>query len=448
MKLAVAAIVFGVAAASFASQQDLPDFLKDVERFNQISRELAAYRNHATLDRAAENQIRKDAKTLEDRADRILDYLLDGAEAPDQQSPKSNVKSLADRLAVLDATASSVVRKARQYVADQRKDEVDARLASDLIEDLQAIKLIARDLRRANTSSSRAAVTQPTFKNAATGMEFVHIPPGEFMMGCSGRQNQCDRDEIPTRRVRITKEFEAGIYEVTQAQWVSVMKSNPSHFNGPDLPVEQVSWNDVQEFLEKLNALHDGYHYRLPTEAEWEYAARAGSTEARSGSLDEIAWYSLNSGSHTHPVGQKRPNAWGLYDTLGNVWEWVQDWYEPEYYKYGPDADPAGPETGQSRALRGGSWFYLPLNGRVSYRDAIQPDGGFDAMGFRCVREKSGDKDRPLVPVGGRGVCPLPIYFLQAQFDPSFKSPDPLYSANCGYGHIGRVKPSAPFPII
>jgi formylglycine-generating enzyme required for sulfatase activity len=388
MKLAVTAIVFGIAATAFAAQQDLPDFLKDVERFNQISRELAAYRNRGTPDRGAENQIRKDARTLEDRADRMLDYLLDGADAPDEQVPRPTPKSLADRLAVLDATSSSVVRKARQYVAEQRRDELDARLASDLIEDLQAIKFIARDLRRGDKPSSRPAVTPPTLKNAATGMEFVRIQPGEFTMGCSGRQNQCDRDELPSRRVHITKEFEVGIYEVTQAQWVSIMKTNPSHFNGPDLPVEQVSWNEVQEFLEKLNALHDGYRYRLPTEAEWEYAARAGSNEARFGSLDEIAWYGGNSGSHTHPVGQKRPNAWGLYDTLGNVWEWVQDWYDAEYYKYGSDSDPVGPETGQRRTLRGGSWFYLPLNGRVSYRDAIQPDGGFDAVGFRCVRDK------------------------------------------------------------
>jgi formylglycine-generating enzyme required for sulfatase activity len=410
MKLAVAAIVLGAAATALAAQQDLslnvpapppedspavramllPDFLKDLEKLSQISRALAAYRYRGAPDRGAESQINKNARALEDRVDHMLDYLLIGADAPNpQQFSKTHDKPVADRFAVLDATASSVVRKARQYVAEQRRDELDARLASDLIEDLQAIKFIARDLRRGDKTSSRAAVTPPTLKNAATGMEFVRIQPGEFTMGCSGRQNQCDRDELPPRRVHITKEFEVGMYEVTQAQWVSIMKSNPSHFNGPDLPVEQVSWNDVQEFLEKLNALHDGYRYRLPTEAEWEYVARAGSNEARSGSLDEIAWYGGNSGSQTHPVGQKRPNAWGLYDTLGNVWEWVQDWYDAEYYKYGSDSDPAGPETGQSRTLRGGSWFYLPLNGRVSYRDAIQPDGGFDAMGFRCVRDRN-----------------------------------------------------------
>ena len=367
----------------------LPDFLKDVDKFSQTSRGLAAYRNRSPLDRAAENQISKNAKDLEDRAGRLLDYLLDGGEAPLPPLPaRKDDASLSDRLAVLDTTSSSILRKVQQYVAEQRKGEVDARLAADLVQDLQAVKFIARDLRRASPAASRSSVVRSTLKNAATGMEFVRIPAGEFIMGCSGRQNQCDRDETPARRVRITKDFEAGIYEVTQAQWMTLMKANPSHFVAPDLPVEQVSWNDVQLFLERMNALRDGYHYRLPTEAEWEYAARAGSREARSGSLDEIAWYGGNSGSHTHPVGQKQPNAWGLYDTIGNVWEWVQDWYDPQYYEYGPDTDPAGPEAGQSRTLRGGSWYYLPPNGRVSYRDAIQPDGGFDAMGFRCVRER------------------------------------------------------------
>ncbi|HEY2381738.1 MAG TPA: formylglycine-generating enzyme family protein [Terriglobia bacterium] len=404
---------FSIATAAFAARQDLgagppepddlpavhamllPDFLKDVDKFSQLSRTLAAYRTRGIPDRGAERQINKSAKALEDRVDHMLDYLLDGAEAPGlQQFPKTNDKSLPDRLMVLDTTASSVVRKVQQYVAGQRKDEINARLAADLIQDLQTIKVIARDLRRAAPLNSRAGFTPPpTAKNAATGMEFVHIPPGEFTMGCSGRQNQCDFDELPPRHVRITKDFEAGIYEVTQAQWLAVMPSNPSHFNGPDLPVEQVSWNDVQQFFQKLNALQDGYQYRLPTEAEWEYVARAGSGEARSASLDEIAWYGGNSGSHTHPVGQKQPNAWGLYDTIGNVWEWVQDWYDAEYYQYGPDTDPSGPPTGQSRTLRGGSWFYLPLNGRVSYRDAIQPDGGFDAMGFRCIRERIAEGD-------------------------------------------------------
>jgi hypothetical protein len=230
MKLAVATLVLTAAASAFGAPQDLglsppapddspavramllPDFLKDVDKFSQISRTLAAYRNRGTPDRASDNQINKNAKALEDRVDHMLDYLLDGGSPRNpQQFPRTNDSSLADRLAVLDATASSVVRKVRQYLAGQRRDEVDARLVSDLIEDLQAIKLIARDLRRAAPPASHAALVRPTLKNVATGMEFVRITPGEFTMGCSGRQNQCDPDESPPRRIRITKEFEVGI---------------------------------------------------------------------------------------------------------------------------------------------------------------------------------------------------------------------------------------------
>ena len=169
---------------------------------------------------------------------------------------------------------------------------------------------------------------------AAVRMEFVTIEPGEFMMGCSAGDSQCGNDEKPAHRVRITKGFEMGKYEVTQAQWESVMGANPSNFKGADRPVENVSWNGIQEFLKKLNAKQDGYRYRLPTEAEWEYAARGGSTGTYAGSLDQMAWYGNNSGrvvldadalwradkdnypirlsengNQTHPVGQKRANS-------------------------------------------------------------------------------------------------------------------------------------------
>src|SRR6185295_12837821 len=127
-------------------------------------------------------------------------------------------------------------------------------------------------------------------------------------------------------KVRITRQFEIGKYEVTQEQWQAVMGDNPSNFKGANLPVEKVSWNDAQDFLLKLNA-RDGYTYRLPTEAEWEYACRAGSMGDFAGELDDVAWYDKNSGSKTHPVGQKRPNVWGLYDMHGNVSEWCSDWY-------------------------------------------------------------------------------------------------------------------------
>lgn len=177
----------------------------------------------------------------------------------------------------------------------------------------------------------------------AIGIDFVKIAPGEFMMGCSKNDNECNADENPRHRVQITKSFEIGKYEVTQAQWVAVMQTNPSSNKGDTRPVETVSKLEAQDFIAKLNGMNDGFKYRLPTEAEWEYAARSGMDSPYSGPLAQVAWYAANSEDETHPVGQKSPNAWGLYDTQGNVREWVSDLYSPNYYSNSPAVDPTGP---------------------------------------------------------------------------------------------------------
>jgi formylglycine-generating enzyme required for sulfatase activity len=213
--------------------------------------------------------------------------------------------------------------------------------------------------------------------------ELALIPAGEFQMGSSSVE--ANIDEKPVHIVLISKVFWMGRTEVTQGLWQAVMGSNPSSFkNGDTYPVETVSWDDCQSFITKLNQMVGGNAFRLPTEAEWEYACRAGTTGDRYGDLDAIAWYNSNSGNTTHIVGQKQANAWGLFDTLGNVWEWCQDWYGG--YGAGYQTDPAGPGSGTSRVLRGGSWYNNAQYGRSSYRYGDDPGIRHSPVGFRLAR--------------------------------------------------------------
>ena len=222
-----------------------------------------------------------------------------------------------------------------------------------------------------------------TFTNSI-GMEFVLISPGTFKMGSATG----DPDERPVHDVTISKQFYMGKYEVTQSQWQAVMGTNPSLFPGEKRPVDQVSWDDAQAFVRKLNTMEGAQLYRLPTEAEWEYAARAGSPTIYSfgndpKQLGEYAWYRGNAEHRTHPVGQKKPNAWGLHDMLGNVWEWVQDWEGK--YPSGPVTDPKGPESGTYRMRRGCGWNNEANVCRVANRYSVV---GYrdDFLGFRVVR--------------------------------------------------------------
>lgn len=235
----------------------------------------------------------------------------------------------------------------------------------------------------------RKAPTQgETYRDPTTGMEFVFVKGGFFEMGDTFGDG--DADEKPVHEVCVG-DFWMGKYEVTQGQWQRIMGENPSYFkSGENYPIENVSWNDVQEFIRRLNQ-SSGKKYRLPTEAEWEYAARSGGKREKwagtsiEGELREYAWYYVNSGRGTQPVGQKRPNGLGLYDMSGNVWEWCQDWYDENYYRNSPRNNPRGPDSGSSKVVRGGSWYYSPWGIRASDRSWDGPSDRNDISGFRLI---------------------------------------------------------------
>lgn len=238
------------------------------------------------------------------------------------------------------------------------------------------------------------------------GMEFVLIPAGTFLMGSGDNVPEAVSDEKPKHQVTISTSFYLCKYEVTQAQWEAVMGSNPymlprsnNLYNMPGMAARirkpenpaTVSWNDAQEFIKRLNRKEGHKRYRLPTEAEWEYAARAGTVIAYSfgdnaKDLGRYAWYGENfdSGS-THSVGKKEPNGWGLYDIHGNVWEWVQDWYDGHYYSKSPSTDPSGPQTGTKKVVRGGSWHESATSWRSAFRRQYDPDYRGISIGFRLA---------------------------------------------------------------
>jgi sulfatase modifying factor 1 len=231
-----------------------------------------------------------------------------------------------------------------------------------------------------------ARTTEGEYRDPATGMEFVQVKGGCYQMGDIFGDGEAD--EKPVHEVCV-RDFYLGKYEVTQGQWKKVMGTNPSNFKGGDeYPVETVSYTDAREFIRKLNQM-SGKSYRLPTEAEWEYAARSGGKREKwagtsnESDLFDFAWFSSNSENKTHPVGQKGPNGLGLYDMTGNVWEWVNDWYDKDYYKSSPKENPQGPRSEESKVFRGGSWRGDPGDERASNRGRSDPTARDISFGFR-----------------------------------------------------------------
>ena len=290
----------------------------------------------------------------------------------------------------------------RRYPSGQFVD-----LARNRLNELEAAA------RPASTTATAPAPPRTTTSRAPVrnqyGMEMVWIPAGSFQMGSTNGEA-----EQPVHQVTIRDGFYMGRYEVTQGQWQAVMGNNPSRFSncGANCPVEQVSWNDAQEFLRRLNGSNDGYTYRLPSEAEWEYAARAGTTADYAGNLDQIAWYGNNSGNNpldavaiyakdsanyykrimenggqTHPVGQKQPNAFGLYDMHGNVWEWCQDYWHDSYAGAPTDGSARVSGGDSNRVLRGGSWVGGAGYLRSAVRGRSEPGNRLYIFGFRVVAD-------------------------------------------------------------
>jgi formylglycine-generating enzyme required for sulfatase activity len=245
----------------------------------------------------------------------------------------------------------------------------------------------APDDRYRNRGFRLACSSKEENTQQAVDIRMISVPGGTFTMGCTGEQvGDCYGWEKPAHQVTVSS-FSIGKYEVTQAQWVAVMGSNPSKFQGDNLPVETVSWVDVQEFIRKLNA-KTGKNYRLPTEAEWEYAARGGAQSmgykySGSNTVDDVAWYDDNSGSSTHTVGTKQPNELGIYDMSGNVYEWCSDWYGD--YSSSSQTNPTGASSGSARVGRGGGWDFFAQYVRVPFRLNNAPDFRRSNIGFRLA---------------------------------------------------------------
>ncbi len=251
--------------------------------------------------------------------------------------------------------------------------------------DWKGEKEFAVALKESKGEGSKAGATK-TVTVKGVPFELVYVAPGTFAMGSD------DSDayffEKPVHEVTLTKGYWIGKTEVTQRQWEAVMGGNPSKWKGKDLPVETVSWNDCQEFIEKLNGLQGDVKFALPTEAQWEFAARGGTKSkgykySGSNSIGEVAWYDGNSDRETHPVGTKKSNELGIHDMSGNVWEWCQVWYGN--YPSGAVTDPVGAGSGDFRVFRGGSWYFTARFCRSALRDWYSPGRRYFNIGFRLA---------------------------------------------------------------
>ncbi|MCW5206790.1 SUMF1/EgtB/PvdO family nonheme iron enzyme [Desulfobulbus sp. F5] len=322
------------------------------------------------MERKAEAAIAAEKRATE--LERQLAEIASAKEKAQQEADAANVEAELVKAEVIavKARADEAERKAKAAIA-------------------VAAQLVAADA-QAQAEADAAKEAEPkqgdSINDDATGMKLAYVPSGCFMMGSSTDDEGHENDEGPVHKVCVDS-FWMGQYEVTQGQWEKVMGANPSKFKkGGNYPVERVSWNDVQDFIKKLNS-STGKSYRLPTEAEWEYACRANSPGKYCGGddIDALAWHSKNSGDSTHPVGGKQGNGFGLYDMSGNVYEWCADWYGKDYYASSSQSNPVVPNSGSNRVIRGGAWLSPLRFGRAAFRNWSRPDNSEGYLGFRLV---------------------------------------------------------------
>ena len=260
-------------------------------------------------------------------------------------------------------------------------------LSKEAVAAVPTVNEIAQQAPSSSSSVSFGGNTISIPVKNGINIEMVKVEAGTFMMGATSEMKKPDDDEKPVHQVTLTNDYYMGKYEVTQALWQAVMGSNPSEFKGDNLPVEYVSWDDCQVFINKLNSM-TGRKFRLPTEAEWEYAARGGNKSrgyqySGSSKISDVAWYDGNSGSKTRLVGTKQANELGIYDMSGNVWEWCQDW--KGVYSSSSQTNPINAVSGSNRVYRGGSWDYFARFCRSSCRNYVTPGYRYGNLGFRLV---------------------------------------------------------------
>jgi formylglycine-generating enzyme required for sulfatase activity len=384
-------------AKCVASRDESESLLKSIAARIQ-SRELEGLLpvvERAIAVRGDRADLRKLRQQLVERRDNRLAQAKAAFEAGDARAAQASLvgvsrddidqqmRQFADRVhsaAELEARLAAVVKEAK---ADGKISVGEAR----------AILTAANACLEANPAQHKVralidqclAILNPATLTNSIGIEMKLIPAGSFSMGDASGAS----DENP-HPVTLTRPFYIGVHEVTSAQWERVMGGVPSTWKGADHPVVNVNWGDAMEFCRRLSALPEekaaGRVYRLPTEAEWEYACRAGTwTRFSFGDderlLGEYGWFERNSGGATHPVGKKKPNAWGLYDMHGNVWEWCSDWFGPD----GAATDPQGPSVGSNRVRRGGSWLKSALHCRSAYRFGVSPGTRSSDLGFRLA---------------------------------------------------------------